>query len=275
MTARIAVGFFLLAAIPAFAFGDESTQDIVAHCIEQTKRVPAIRHDYTYREHLVIRDLDPSGKTKKTHSWTNEIIYFAGKPYEHELQKDDKPLSAEESQKEERKLDHAAAEAAKLTDQEKAERLKKLQRERLKDLEPLFEAPAAFIFEREADTVLNGRPAFVLSMSPRSDYHGKYHNILHSITGRLFVDKHDYTLVKLEASVLNDFKLGLFLAAVRKGSRFSFVQARINDEVWLPQRAAATFNARALVKTFREDQEVEFSDYHKYQAESRIVAAGP
>ncbi len=69
--------------------------------------------------------------------------------------------------------------------------------------------------------------------------------------------------------------MGLFLVRLSKGSRILIELARVNDEVWLPRRVAVTAAARMfLVKSTRLDLRYDYSEYKKFQAESRIVSTG-
>jgi hypothetical protein len=49
---------------------------------------------------------------------------------------------------------------------------------------------------------------------------------------------------------------------------------RVNDEVWLPKTVNVRANAKvALMKTFRIDMELAYSNYRKFRAESQIIDA--
>jgi hypothetical protein len=49
----------------------------------------------------------------------------------------------------------------------------------------------------------------------------------------------------------------------------------VNNEVWLPKRAVLKGALRvALVKVLRGEVSFEFSEYKKFQTESRVVPAG-
>ena len=51
-----------------------------------------------------------------------------------------------------------------------------------------------------------------------------------------------------------------------------FEQIRVNDEIWLPKQLTVRANARALLKHVSFDVNVAFSDFRKYQSDSRIVS---
>jgi hypothetical protein len=55
-----------------------------------------------------------------------------------------------------------------------------------------------------------------------------------------------------------------------------FEETRVNGEIWLPKRVSFQGSARlAMVKKFNIAEEVSFSNYRKYQADSKIVSTLP
>lgn len=249
-------------------------EQIVKRCVTETSKTVRLRGEYTYKILDETQDLNGSGEVKRTHQELTEIVYFAGKPFEHTLQKDGKPLPAGEAKREEEKMNRAAAEASKLTDEQKEARQAKLDREEEKESEWFQFFPKAFDFTFQPDTNLNGRPTYVLDARPKADYRGKYAGFLTKAKCKLFIDKTDFTLARIEAEVLHSITFGLFLARLSEGTRVTFEQIRVNDEVWLPKNATVHASARALIKSFRFNERLEFSDYRKFQSESRIVPVG-
>ncbi len=185
---------------------------IASKCIKVTRQANHLRNAYTYRFRDEVRNLDGSGRITATHSKLIEIIYFAGKRYEHLLEKDGKKLSAEEQKREDRKMSGAAAEASKLSEQQKAERIEKIDREREHDSELLELIPAAYDFTLKPEILLNGRRTYVISAKPKPVYKGRYAKPFGKMQGALFIDEQDYTLARLEAEVLDKISIGLFLA---------------------------------------------------------------
>ena len=250
---------------------ETNPNQLVRKCAEQMNKSVRLESSYTYKFLDETKNLDRNGAVKETHRKLVEIVYFAGKPNEHLLEKDGKPLPASEQKHEEEKMNHAASEAAKLTDEQRETRQAKLDHEREKDNEWLQYIPRAYNFSTQPAVDLNGRPTYVLNATPKEDYRGKYAGMLRKTKAKLFIDQADYTLARVEAEVLEPITFGLFLGRLSEGTRISFEQLRINDEIWLPKTATVHANARALVKTYRIDERLVFSDYRKFQSDSRIV----
>jgi hypothetical protein len=51
-----------------------------------------------------------------------------------------------------------------------------------------------------------------------------------------------------------------------------FTQTKLNNELWMLDRMRLRFDARVLVAGVRREVLVEWSDFKKFSAESRLVA---
>ena len=134
--------------------------------------------------------------------------------------------------------------------------------------------PDAFSLRIAAEVNVNGREAWQIEARPRPDYKGPYASLLRNVEGTLWIDKTDYQWVKVEADTLNTISLGFFLARIGRGTRISFENTRVNNEIWVPQRVTLKASARlALLRKLNAEQEVTFSEYRKFQSDSRLVPA--
>ena len=124
---------------------------------------------------------------------------------------------------------------------------------------------------------MGGREAWVIDGEPRPGFvpHMKEAKLLSKFHGRVWVDKADLQLSKMDVECLDTISFGLFLARFHKGSRLMLEQTRVNDEVWLPAHLTAKIDARlALVKGFNVGLEQTFRDYKKFRTSSRIAEWG-
>jgi hypothetical protein len=79
--------------------------------------------------------------------------------------------------------------------------------------------------------------------------------------------------VKVEAEVIKTVSWGLFLLRLDPGGRISLEQTRVNDEVWLPRHVTVAGSARiGLIKKVRMHEEITYSKFRKFQADSRLVS---
>ena len=55
---------------------------------------------------------------------------------------------------------------------------------------------------------------------------------------RVWIDKDDSQMKKMDVQIIDTVSFGLFLARLHKGSRVIFENTRVNNEVWLQQHVA-------------------------------------
>lgn len=263
----------LLVAISG-AFAQMDPQAIVRRSLAADDESWKLARNYTYLQHEVDRELDSSGKVTGAHSRIREVMYIGQRPYRRLLEKDGHRLTGVEEKKEKEKLDKVIAERSRETPAERTKKIAEYERRRAKLREELKDIPDAFDFKLAGEENLESGPAYVIEATPRLGYRGKNHNFLNKMQGKLWIEKSDYHWVKIEAETLDTISFGLFIARLAKGSRLSFEQVRVNNELWLPKRAAVTASARlGLVKKFNIEEQTTWSDYRKFQTDSRVTSA--
>jgi hypothetical protein len=93
--------------------------------------------------------------------------------------------------------------------------------------------------------------------------------------GRVWVDKSDLQLSKMDVEAVDTVSLGWVLARIHKGAHIMFEQTRVNDEVWLPAHVSFKFDARiALLKGYNIDGDQTFRDYKKFRTDTKILGYG-
>ena len=253
----------------------DSPVDIVTRSIKVDYRNQQAMRDYTYKVLRQTTDVDDKGKPKSVHSELQEVLYFGGKPHRRVVEKDGKPLSADDERKEQQKAMKAAQEAVKLTPAQIQKRQDEAERDRQKEREEVGDIPRAFDFTLVGEPVLEGRELWQIRAEPRRDYKGRNGGILRNLHGTLWIDKKDLQWVKVEAESLDTISFGLFLARLTKGAMLSFESQRVNDELWAPRRATVKASLRvALVKKFNAQQDITFSDYRKFRTDSTVTSVG-
>ena len=94
--------------------------------------------------------------------------------------------------------------------------------------------------------------------------------ILPKMRFRVWIDKNDSQMKKLDVQVIDTVSFGLFLARLHKGSRIVVEQTRVNDEVWLQQHIAVTVDVRlALLKDLSLEVDVSDRDPTRNSAPTR------
>ena len=238
--------------------------------LENDKR----QRDYTYIERDVQHNLDGKGNTKSTEVKTYEVLEIYGEQVQRLIEKDDKPLSTKEAAKEEEKIQKVIDKRKNESDEDRRKREAKQEKEREDGRKFVKEVADAYNFTLVGTELVDGREAWVIDGEPRPGFepHMKGAKFLSKFRGRVWIDKGDLQLSKMNVECLDTVSWGLFLARIHKGTRVALEQTRVNDEVWLPRQLTAKVDVRlALLKNFNVDFENSYRDYKKFRTSTRIV----
>ena len=92
-------------------------------------------------------------------------------------------------------------------------------------------------------------------------------DLIASVTASGQVQPH----VKVDVEVLDTLSFAVGMFRVAPGATIHFEQIHVNGELWLPSMVLVRADARlALLKKLRAEVEIRYSDYKKFQSESRI-----
>jgi hypothetical protein len=139
------------------------------------------------------------------------------------------------------------------------------------------EVADAYDFKLVGTEDVGGREAWVIDGEPHPGFepHMKESKFLSKFHGRVWIDKGDLQLAKMDIEAIDTVSVGWVLARIHKGTRVMLEQTRVNDEVWLPRHLSFKVDARvALFKGFNINGEQEFRDYKKFRTSSKIVGIG-
>jgi hypothetical protein len=254
----------------------QDPREIVRKSVELDQANWLRMKDYTWIARETERHLDTRDQVKSQDSRAWETVILSGEPHRRILERNGKPLSSEEQQKQQKKLDQALAKLERETPAQKQRRLDEFAKERQKDREFLREIVDLYDFRLDGEETVDGHDAWVISATPRLDYQPKHRDAkaLLKIRGKLWIDKGEYQWVRLEAETTGIISYGIFLARLNPGAKLFFEQTRVNDEVWLPKREVMSGSGRlGLLKKIALEQELTWNNYRKFQVESKIVPA--
>jgi hypothetical protein len=239
--------------------------------IENDKRL----RDYTYIERDEVHKLDGKGQVKSTEANTYEVMELYGEQVQRLIEKDDKPLNAKEAAKEEEKVQKSIDKRKNESEHDRKKREEKEEKDREEGRKFVREVADAYNFKLVGTELVGGREAWMIDGEPRPGFvpHLKESKFLSKFRGRVWIDKSDLQLARMDVECLDTISWGLFLARFHKGSRFMLEQTRVNEEVWLPRQLTAKVDVRlALLKNFNVDIEQSFRDYKKFRSTTKILA---
>lgn len=274
---RFILAALALQAIPAPAQTEPDVLVIVRKSLERDWSNYSRARDYTYVQRAETRKLDGKGAVTGVESKTWDVIMIGERPYRKLIAEDDKPLDEKQTRKAAAEFEKAIRKNHGLSEGEIRKRAERQRKDEEESRRFLREIPEAFDFEIVRRDLLDGMPVWVIRAEPKPGYRPRLKDarILTKFRGVIWIDEREHQWVKVEAEVIDTVSFGLVLARLGKGTALTFMQSRVNDEVWLPSAATTRINARlALLKTYRAEVDVRWRDYRKFRTESRVVAAG-
>jgi hypothetical protein len=253
----------------------DDAREIIRHSVDSDRRNYKLAENYTFIERQETRTLDSHGAVKRRTVKTYDITLTEGSPYRRLIARDDKPLPPDEQRKEQRKLEKSIAQRRAETPQQRAKRLENWRKERKRSREFLAELPEAFDFRLFGGDTFEGHKCYMIEAQPRPGYRPKTSagRFLPKVKGKLWIDAATYDWVRVEAETIGTISLGGIALRLSPGSRLTFTQTWVNNEIWLPQRVRVNVAGRVfLLMKVAAEVETTFSGYKKFQTDSRIVS---
>jgi hypothetical protein len=261
-----------LAAMPAAA---QDAVEIVRRSVSQDQRNWDLARQYTYLERIEERKPAAKGAAPVAETRTYDVSILYGQPYRRLVERNDKPLNATEERKEQEKFDRVMNERSREPAEKRQRRLREFENRRKREREFLRELPDAYDFRLLGEELVGGRPAWKIEATPKPGYRPRNSlaRLLPKFRGTLWIDTSEHQWSRIESEAIDTVSWGLFLARLARGTRFSFEQVRVNDEIWLPRRLCADFEIRlGLVKKLTREIEVSYRNYRKFQSDSQVLA---
>jgi hypothetical protein len=270
----------VLASLTLFATCglSQDARNIVRRSVELDRNNWIRRADYTWVGRSRERHFDAHGQVTSDRQEAWEMLVLDGLPFARMLERDGKPLPAAEQRKQQQKLDKDTAKLAGESPEEKQRRAAEFEKSRRRDRAFLLEIPDAFDLRLEGSDTVDGQDVWVISGVPKPGYRAKSREgaALAKIRGKMWIEKAGYQWVRVEAETTETISFGLFLARLNPGAKLVMEQTRISDQIWFPKRLYMAGKGRvALVKRIAEDDEITWTDYKKFQVDSRIVPRDP
>lgn len=278
----IAAFALLLATSRSFAQGpspapvDRPLPDIttlVSQVEANERKSEAIRKDYIYNETNKFDQRDSLEAIKKTESLDTEVFWLNGVPVQRTLKKDGKPLTEDETRKENDRIDAIVRKAKERRD--RADAKGKESDPRGNDELTLARILELGRFSDPRRELIQGRDTIVVDYigDPKAKTHNYAEGLFRELSGTVWVDEQDRTMVRLEGHFSRDFKIAGGLGAnVKEGTWFKIAFVKINDEVWLPAAMEGDGHVRYLL-FFKLDGHFQgrMSNYRKFKATSTIL----
>src|SRR5258707_204048 len=259
------------------ALSQEQMQQLFRVVADKDMENDKRQRDYAYIERDLQNNLDGQGHVKSTETKTYEVMEIYGEQVNRLIEKEDKPLSEKDAAKEEQKVQKIIDKHKNESEGARKKREEKEEKDREDGRKFVREVADAYNFHLVGTESLRGRDVWVIDAEPQPGYepHMKEAKFLPKFHGRVWIDKDEAQLAKLDVTCIDTVSLGWFLARIHRGSRIVVEQTRVNDEVWLPKHFALKVDIRlALLKNFNVEMEQTYRDYKKFRATAKVVSIG-
>lgn len=245
------------------------------------EEIDQLLEKYTYTETITKRELDQSGQLRDKDSEKFELTFFKGNRIRRLIEKNSRPLSADETEKESRRIEKRVRELEK----KETEKEKKAQKER-EVAQETGGTPDADNGQRisisdvlRASKLVNprrerfrGREVIVFDFEPLPGYKPQknYEKFFGKTAGAIWIDAADKQVARVEARLVEAYKIaGGMLASLKEGATFVLEQDRVNNEIWLPTRADISLSLKVLmVKGINEIATINYGDYKRFNVDA-------
>jgi len=256
------------------ALSQEQIRELIRLCAENDLKNDKMLRDYTYTERQQMKRVNGKGEVKSTETETYDVMEIYGEPVQKLIAKNDKPLSAKDAQKEDEKIQKLIDKRKSESESDRKKRLGKEAKDREEELQFVREVADAFTFTFAGVERLDGRENYVIDAAPKPGYQPvhKEAKFLPKTRFRVWIDKDDAQVKKLDVEFIDTVSFGLFLARIHKGSRLILENTRVNNEVWLQQHVVVTADVRlALLKDYDVQVDISDRDYKKFRTDTKIL----
>jgi len=228
-------------------------QELMRRVVQRAQEEKEARLDarYTYRQRRTIDKLDSDGKVTEHTVMLFDVIPADGQTLYRMIEKNGRPLTADEQRKEAEKEAKSRASlrnARKSSDDEVTLNEELLNR---------------YNFTFAGEELVNGRRALVLKFSPKAGSlpeKRRIDRVLNRLQGAVWIDEATYSISKADVSLLEPVKFFIGLGAVRS-LRFTVDMSAVDGQWLFPRATAVSYDARALLTNVRVNQRSEYSDY--------------
>jgi hypothetical protein len=250
---------------------------------DNQKAIDKIKENYAGTRDEEETEYDKTGKVSKHEQKEYSFFYLDGDEISTLTKKDGAPLIEDEQKKENEKTQKAIEEFQK--NKAKKDAKEEKAKEEGKDKKDDDDDVGIEVFIRACQFVnprrerFRGQDVLVFDFEPNPEFkpHKLAEKVVHELAGVIWVDEKAHDVARLEAYFVGDFRFaGGLVANLQKGTSFTFEQAYINNEVWLPTYEEAHVGVRVLlVKGIKVNAITRYSDYKKFNVESIANVSKP
>ncbi len=277
------VKYNVAVAKSAFDFPVISTEPLpdistlLAEIRTNAEKLDAVLENYGFIETRIERDLDKNGNLVEKDSETRALSFYKGFRISRLIEKNGKPLSTGDQEKEDRDAAKQVAEIEKrIAEKEKREQIS-VAKSNAQDGErriTLSDALRNSLLVNPRRERFAGRDVIVFDYEPNPTAKPKSRTeqIFALCTGAVWVDATSKQVVRLDAELTKS--IGNFIGKAKRGASFTLENEFVNNEVWLPSRADVNFQVKILFAGFTINNLIKYGNYRRFETEVKGATVG-
>lgn len=232
-------------------------------------KIEGILENYSYKETRIDREIDKGGNLIEKDSETVLLSFYRGYRIRRLIEKNGKPLSVSEQEKEDKTVEKQVAEIEeKIAKKEKREanNSAKTPDEENKRI-TLSDALKGSLLVNPRRERFRGRDVIVFDYEPNPQFkpQTRLEKLFALCNGAVWVDANSKQVVRLEAFLTQS--AGNFIGKVKRGASFSLENELVNEEIWLPSRADVNLSVKILFAGININNLIKYGDYSKSKVE--------
>jgi hypothetical protein len=233
--------------------------------------------NYSFTELRIERDIDKQGNLVEKGSEKTFLTFYKGYRIRRLIEKDGKPLSADDQAKEDKDAEKQVAEIEKRIAEKEKKQLEKRDIATGSNGQPSNEGTSQRITIADAlkgSLLTNprrerfrGNDVIVFDYEPNPQFEPKTRNekLFALCTGAVWVDEKTKQVVRLDALLTKS--IGNFIGKAKQGASFSIENELVNSEIWLPKQADINLSIKILFAGININNVIKYGDYKKFNAE--------
>jgi hypothetical protein len=263
---KVIIPVFIFLLMPGLLSAETETetpdlpdvQEILDRAIETAKEQEksGAESAYTYLMNVTSEKLDKKGLPKEVETRLYENILLPGGSFERLIEKDGRPLTEKEQQKEAKREKKYREKLAKGEDPDKDEDSMAFDEELI----------GRYDFTLEGIENMDGRPVYAISYQPKPGKlpaRRRIDRALNKSRGILWIDRESYSLAGLEFELIESIRIWWgFIGSISKMSGKLHFQ-RIDEDVSFPSNFDFYIKGRMLFRSFHRNQQIRWSRIEK------------
>jgi hypothetical protein len=238
-------------------------------------KVDQILENYSYTELNIDRELDKSGNLIEKGSKKELLTFYKGYRISRLIEKNGKPLSNSDQEKEDRDAAKKVAEIEKRIAEKEKKEITQRDTGSGRGGQPSGDGQRITIADALKGSLLTnprrerfkGIDVIVFDYEPNPAFNPQTRNekLFALCNGAVWVDAKTKQVVRLDAVLTKS--IGNFIGKAKQGASFSIENELVNNEIWLPSQADVNLSIKILFAGININNLIKYGDYKRFDTE--------